>query len=34
MTSANRYVKTAVGAAICGTGLLAMLSSLAHSYAG
>lgn len=32
--SSARHVKKAVGAAICGTCLLAMLSSLAHSYAG
>ncbi len=33
MTMANRPVKAAVGAAICSTGLLAMLSNLAQSYA-
>ncbi len=34
MSSATRNVKTAVGTAICGTGLLAMLLTLAHSCAG
>ncbi len=34
MSRVKRPIKSAVGAAICGTGLLAMLSSLAQSYAG
>ncbi len=34
MNRATRHVKTAVGATICGTGLLAMLSGLAQGYAG